>query len=324
MNLIEILGRRAEGIPEGAHTRGLKAIVQHAQAAVRHLERGQRDRDETAFTDAIYRTNQAFEGSLKEAFRVLAGQDPDRARPFDIENYFTQQTVLRQRVLDQLSVYRREWRNPSAHDYKLDFDEDEALLAIVTVCAFAIVLFDQIAERISFVQAQSATVAPKTPDVSSPLLDRMALALTRFRAPAAGGAPHQAREAELVGALAGYLSKLFPDSRVETEVRPSKDRAFEVDIALERRGEQVLVEVKQARAGSVQKKNGLNQLTHYMALGGAKQGILFFHSDEEELDYAVDEHHLPGLAGRIIVIIPATRSPAQQSIVADGSAAAER
>jgi hypothetical protein len=72
MNLIEVLSQRAEAIPQGPHSVGLKAVVQHAQAAVRHLERGQKERDETAFTDAVYRTNQAFEGSLKEAYRVLA------------------------------------------------------------------------------------------------------------------------------------------------------------------------------------------------------------------------------------------------------------
>jgi len=324
MNLIEILSRRAEGIPEGPHTRGLKAIVQHAQSAVRHLERGQRDHDETAFTDAIYRTNQAFEGSLKEAYRVLANQDPERVRPFDIENYFTQQTILRQRVLDQLSVYRKEWRNPSTHDYKLDFDEDEALLAIVTVCAFAIVLFDQIAERLSFVEAQSATVTPAARDVTRPLLDAVAHALTQFRAPGSGSAPHQAREVEIVGALAGYLSKLFPDSTVETDARLTRDRAFEVDVVLKHQSEQLIIEVKQARAGAMQRKNGINQVTHYMALGGAKQGILFFYSSEDLPDYALEEHPLPGLDGRVIVVWARGRGTAQQSVAADGSAAAER
>lgn len=302
MNLIEILSRRAEGSPDGPHTHGLKAIVQHAQCAVRHLERGQRDRDESAFTDAIYRANQAFEGSLKEAYRVLADQNPERVSPFEIENYFTQETILRQRVLDQLSVYRKEWRNPSTHDYKLDFDEDEALLAIVTVCAFAIVLFDQIAERLSFVQAQSATVTPAARDVTKPLLDTVANALVQFRAPGSGSAPHQKREVEVVGALAGYLSKLFPDSTVATDARLIRDRAFEVDVVLKHRSEQILIEVKRARPGVMQRKNGLNQVTHYMALGEAKQGILFFYSSEDAPDYELEEHLLPGLDGRVIVV----------------------
>lgn len=316
MNLIEILSQRAEGIPEGPHTRGLKAIVQHAQSAVRHLERGQREHDDSAFTDAIYRTNQAFEGSLKEAYRVLANQDPDRVRPFDIENYFTQQTVVRQRVVDQLVAYRKEWRNPSTHDYKLDFDEDEALLAIVTVCAFAIVLFDQIAERLSFVQAQSATITPSARDVTTPLLDAVADALMKFRAPSSGGELHQPREVEVVGALAGYLSKLFPDASVETEARLIPDRAFEVDLVLKHHSDQIIVEVKHARAGSVQRKNGLNQVTHYLALSGAKQGVLFFYSSEDTPKYERQEHLLPGLDGRILVVSARSRNSAQPGVAA--------
>ena len=101
--------------------------------AANHLKRGSDTADDTAFTDAIYRANQAFEGSLKEAFRVVAAKDPEKVRPFDIENFLQENSILRGRVLEQMSRYRPEWRNPSTHDYQLDFDEDEALLAIVSV-----------------------------------------------------------------------------------------------------------------------------------------------------------------------------------------------
>jgi hypothetical protein len=131
-------------------TAGLRAVLQHVQVAANHLSRGSTTGDDTAFTDAIYRTNRAFEGSLKEAYRILAGRDPANVRPFDIETFFQSNSVLRPRVLDQLSTYRKDWRNPSAHDYKLDFAEDEALLAIVSVCAFAIALIDQIASKVSY------------------------------------------------------------------------------------------------------------------------------------------------------------------------------
>ena len=92
-----------------------------------------------------------------QAYRVLTGRDPLKVRPFDIENFFQEQGSLRPRVLEQFSNYRTDWRNPSTHDYRLDFDEDEALLAIVSVCAFAIVLIDQIAEKLSFEAAKAAT-----------------------------------------------------------------------------------------------------------------------------------------------------------------------
>lgn len=304
MNLIEILQRRAESLIEGPYTVGLRSVVQHVQVAVKHLERGQRETDDTAFTDAICRTNQAFEGSLKEAYRVLAGKDPDHARPFDIENYFAQNTILRPRVLAQLSTYRTEWRNPSAHDYKLDFDEDEALLAIVTVCAFSIVLFDQIAERVSFLEAQKATAASSRPiDTGRPLLDVVADAVQSFRVPIhADGSSGEPREVEVVGALAGFLSNQVPSATINPDVQLVADRAFRVDLVVAKDSEQVLLEVKRSRPGAVQMRQGINQLTHYMALGGAKAGLLFFYSAEPDPVYEINKHELPGVGGRILIV----------------------
>src|SRR5215216_5455525 len=181
MNLLEILRSRIGSLPEGDYTQGLKAILRHIEVAGRHLERGQTSAEDTAFTDAIYRTNQAFEGSLKEAFRVLADKDPAGDSPFNIENYLQQQNILRPRVLAQFTNYRREWRNPSTHDYRLDFDEDEALLAIVTVSAFAIVLIDQIAERVSFEQAKAVAAAQPSPSPEpQPLLEQVSMLIERF------------------------------------------------------------------------------------------------------------------------------------------------
>jgi hypothetical protein len=68
MDLIEILRQRIESLAAGEYIIGLRAVLQHIVVAANHLARGQRSGDDTAFTDAIYRTNQAFEGSLKEAY----------------------------------------------------------------------------------------------------------------------------------------------------------------------------------------------------------------------------------------------------------------
>jgi hypothetical protein len=74
MDLIEILRQRIESLAAGEHIIGFRAVLQHIVVAANHFARGQSSGDDTAFTDAIYRTNQAFEGSLKEAYRVLAGK----------------------------------------------------------------------------------------------------------------------------------------------------------------------------------------------------------------------------------------------------------
>src|ERR1044071_6288717 len=78
MKLLDILHQRIDSLVAGHHTAGIRSVIQHVQVAIAHLERGKREGDDTAFTDAIYRTNQAFEGSLKEAYRVLASKDPGK------------------------------------------------------------------------------------------------------------------------------------------------------------------------------------------------------------------------------------------------------
>lgn len=154
MDVVKIVDAAIERLPEGEHSQGLKAIKRHIGAAIRHFERGDTG-DFDTFTDAIYRTNQAFEGGLKEAYRVLASKDPIKLSPFEIENYLEKNKLIRPRVLKQLTRYREDYRNPSTHDHKLDFDADEALLAIVSVCAFTKLLVNQMASKFAFEAASS-------------------------------------------------------------------------------------------------------------------------------------------------------------------------
>lgn len=60
MDLLELLRRQIDGLADGPHIRGLRSVVRHIEVAEGHLARGLEQKDDTAFTDAIYRTNQAF------------------------------------------------------------------------------------------------------------------------------------------------------------------------------------------------------------------------------------------------------------------------
>lgn len=125
MDLIATLRTKIETLPQGEYMHGLHSVLMHIETSFKHLDRGQSQDDEQAFTDAVYRTNQAFEGSIKEAYRVLAGKDPEKITPFEIENYLDKSSVFKPRVLAQFTTYRTKWRNPSTHDYTLSFDESE-------------------------------------------------------------------------------------------------------------------------------------------------------------------------------------------------------
>ncbi|MCK1476211.1 hypothetical protein IVB27_15695 [Bradyrhizobium sp. 197] len=112
MDLQKILDQTIKDLPAGPYKIDLKAVMAHIDAAIKHYKRGQSEPDQTLFIDAVFRCNQAFEGSVKEAYRVLAGKDPSRIAPHKIEEFRGEADLLRKKVLDQFTRYRTEWRNP--------------------------------------------------------------------------------------------------------------------------------------------------------------------------------------------------------------------
>lgn len=317
MDLVDTLRKKIDVLEDGEHVAGLKAVLLHIETAFRHLSRGQDLDDETAFTDAIYRTNQAFEGSVKEAYRVLAGQDPAKKRPFDIENYLERNNTFRSRVLSQLTTYRTEWRNPSAHDYKLDFDESEAFLAIVSVSAFACLLLDQIAEKLAYLRSQAEAEAQKVAlkasldkTIDADLLVRVTGLLNQFCAihlPSISSSG-RATESQVIGALHGFLSSAAPELTVQTEARLNEEKSFRADLLVSRGIESVVIELKR-RLNKQSYANSVAQVEHYLLIGGLKNGILLFlpdgPSEMETRDTAV-----PSIDGRLVVMSPSGSNPA--------------
>ena len=282
MDLIATLRSKIDALQEGDYSPGLKAVVLHIETAFGHLSRGQTKNEETAFTDAIYRTNQAFEGSIKEAYRVLAGKDPARQRPYDIEQYLEKEKVFRSRVLSQFTNYRTEWRNPAAHDYKLDFDESESFLAIISVSAFACLLFDQIAEHVAFIGAEGAADAHKSNlrkrlgKKNGSLRDRAIRLFSAFAAQKQMGmVPNERRpEVQVLGALAGFLASAAPDIHVTIEPRLSPDKFEEGDMLLELGGDRLLVELKRDHAATKMLYSAVTQVEHYLLISGLRDALL--------------------------------------------------
>lgn len=313
MDLLSTLQSRIDSLDEGVYSPGLRAVLLHIGTAFKHLSRGQSEGDETAFTDAIYRTNQAFEGSIKEAYRVLAGKEPDKVRPFDIENYLAQGNVFRSRVLSQFTNYRTEWRNPSTHDYKLDFDESEAFLAIISVSAFACLLLDQISERLAFVKSQNLVEANRV-DIANhlkigdgDLLSQTVIILKEFsklRHDSSGVLP-RAPYVELMGALAGFFNSTSPELQVDSEVRLSPDGHERADMIVSDENCRVLLEIKGIYTKDAMYL-GLATLEHYMQVSGIRCGILFMYSGGREIEAV--EHPLSS-DSKIVVLKPKSASP---------------
>lgn len=290
MDIQDILETKIKGLPQGTHTNGLRAVKAHIDAAIRHFSRGQSEPDEALFTDVIFRCNQAFEGSIKEAYRVLAGRDPARERPYDIEQFLSGSNLLRRKVLDQFTRYRQEWRNPAAHDYTLDFDEDEALLAIVTVTVFAIVLSDQIDGRLAFVASAAATSPEPITNLEenlslAQLVAQRVLTFARSHVDPVGTTKSASHDYyRLEGALAGYLSSdlsTLPNITVEQNKRFS---SREADIVVSRADEKIVIELKRVTARSSPRA---------VAAHGVTQAALYLHEPNVTaavvLVYSLDE-----------------------------------
>lgn len=248
MDLVDTLRNKIQVLGDEECVPGLRAVLLHIETAFKHLSRGQKEGEDTAFTDSIYRTNQAFEGSIKEAYRVLAGKDPDHKKSYEIERYLEKENVFRPRVLSQLTTYRTEWRNPSAHDYKLNFDESEAFLAIVSVSAFSCLLLDQITERVAFIAAQAeaerelrAAIEAIEAAKQAGLLEWVTEIFARFLShPADGSASAPAmRAAKLIGGVTGYMSTVSPELQVRAREHIGK---MEVDLIVAQGQDEVVVE----------------------------------------------------------------------------------
>lgn len=277
MNLLEILRKRVNDLPDGDYLQGLKSVIQHIEVATNHHQRGQCGADDNAFTDAIYRTNQAFEGSLKEVYRVLADKNPNKKTPNEIESYLETENKLRPRVLSQLTNYRQEWRNPSTHDYNLNFDEDEALLAIVTVSAFAIVLIDTIIEKVAFEQAKLIAEETPIPQIEtnfliekvSQLIEQFTLQFNQTHLDS-----NKIREIEIIGALAGFLVANAPEFKIEVEKLLSNETKFRADMIITNENESLILEIKRNNRLS---SNTVLQVSSYMELSKINQAILFLY-----------------------------------------------
>lgn len=250
MDLLGELRRLVGALHDAPSVERIRAAVQHINVAERHLERGRRSRDDSAYNDVVYRTNQAFEGMLKEAYSVLVGPVSKSLTAHQIEKKLIDGNVLTSRVNIAVSRYRQEWRNPSTHDHTLFFTEQDAILAIVSVSAFAVVLLGQVVE-VASARRQAQLVEERRAEIESALQsydslsfpEKISTLLMMFAESMVDVAEvaFVFSDVELLGLLSGFITAVD----AETEVQISATLGSrEVDL-LVRRGEYTApIEVK--------------------------------------------------------------------------------
>lgn len=281
--LIEIRSKLASVDGHSSHE-GVTAAIRHVEVAERWLQKAREEADEDLFNDVIYRTNQAFEGMLKEAYHVLTGQEVGKMSPYQIEQHLLTHNVFTARVLDLFKNYRQQWRNPSTHDHSLFFGEDEALLAIVSVSAFAAILLDQITSAISFKREQEEVSRRRehidyspSGDQAGSLHEDTLLLLELFSEELAHGEFKTAglREVELIGRLGGFIESLDPRIKVIQEPRLKTDLPLRPDLILDRNGEVVVLELKRAGLRQDFYNRGKAQVLRYLEESEIDHGVLY-------------------------------------------------
>lgn len=292
MDLLKEIREKVESNATSSSGRGVESVLAHIEIAERHHLRAKKDRDEHLYTDVIYRTNHAFEGILKEAYVTLAEKPADKLSPFEIEEYLLKNNILRGRVVDLLTNYRQNWRNPSTHDYQLFFSEQESFLAIVTVSAFASILLDQMLEKLAYKAkyeeldkaAKLARDQIKNFNELAPI-DKTARVLSSY-------ASHYISNFSTMSAysrssanaqMAAFIKKVAPELEVELDVETViNDQRFRFDLVVRDKDARVVVETREPRPqddyeASFDDKAAINQISQRLYAAGLKNGIVFFY-----------------------------------------------
>ncbi|MBU1192451.1 MAG: GxxExxY protein [Gammaproteobacteria bacterium] len=281
MDLLDIIKTAVDRFPDGYKNSGIDAVILHIERAERYFRKAKEENDEIMFTDVIYRTNQAFEGALKEAYSILASKDPSKKTPREIEQYLENGKILKDRVIASLTNYRKEWRNTSTHDYKLFFTEQEALLAIASVSTFCIILLEQIITKANEnyererAKSLSKQVIDSIDNYNDLPFDKKVFSLLSksyefMHLPD----KKSIKEYEYLGLLSGFIEAVDPSITVESDVRLNGESGERADLILSSDNKKVLVEIKRSSLLRHYGDKATGQVLHYMKISKINHGVL--------------------------------------------------
>lgn len=284
----------------------LDSVFTHIERAEYYYFQGKKDAN--YFNDVIYRSNQAYEGALKESYKVLAEKtinEVENKTPNQIEKYFESNNIFRDRVLQLFTNYRQEWRNKSTHDYKLFFDESEAFIALSTVNSFVHLLLKQIQEKLAYLKEQKLLSEEKEivseiiesvnkKESLSEMLISLLVLFSRNNGMKFIDSPKEYRELELLGLINAYLDSIGIFTSVQREPKVSiGTKIYRPDFIIEKENEILLLEILKIRAWGSVVRNAENQILLYMQSMNIRNGILFiamFNDISEEIHSRTEEY----------------------------------
>lgn len=281
----------------------IDVVLKHLNAAEKHFTNARETNENYLFSDVIYRTNQVFEGIMKESYEVLAGKSSTKLTPHKIEVFLTKNDIFSTRVIEYFTRYRTDWRNTSTHDYQLSFDESEAFLALTTVSAFCYVALDQILQRLVSDTIPSIVSHTSKSNITSSMestIEFFAVTLKEvfqnLRLEHFGN--NRIREVYVTGAISGICHRIWgKESTLKyNEVLEHDGRRIVPDLVVTASGMTLAIELKSSKLnyGSISRvKERLKPQLRSMSDSNKVSASLavIFPSDEipEELNFSVSK-----------------------------------
>jgi hypothetical protein len=297
MDVIELIKIQIKQISKFESSIFLDLILLHLERAEYYYKLGENDSD--YYNDVIYRTNQAFEGALKEAYKVLTTKKQEDAineTPYKIEKYLESNGIFKERVLELFKNYRNEWRNKSTHDFKLFFDSNEAFIALSSVCSFTFLLMKQIIEKITFnvelekiKTAETSIIETKKKGlkVAKGLYEVVTQLLTNtIDFSDLNG--KELFEPEFTGFLKANFKEFLSFATVHEEVTIRE--TLRPEFIIEYGQEKIILEIKRY-SSNVNKQGSIYQILTFLKYANISEGISFAINSLHNLNkFNVDEH----------------------------------
>jgi hypothetical protein len=293
MNVLNPVKEQVERINQLRSNLNLASVITHIERANYFFERGKDENDEQFFTDVVYRTNQAFEGCSRQGYMVLAGKTEEQAqniKAYQIEKYFIDNNILNDRVLPQFKNYRDNWRNESAHNFKLFFNEEEAYFAILNVLSYAYVLFNQMTtklgaeielEKLQKEEIKLKKIKGKLKKRGLSLKEKIILLIEAFdEENELSGTKDEGKtgffvsEAQVIGMLATYLSEMTNNEmQIQVEKRIGSTRGLIADMYIQLGEEKIILELKRYARASID--SVVEQVSNYLLATNINDGIAY-------------------------------------------------
>lgn len=290
MDILKEIEQQVNSIKKVDNSTYLDSIFTHIDRAEFYYFQGKTDTN--YFNDVIYRSNQAYEGALKESYKVLADKTQEevlKKTPNDIEKFFETNNIFRDRVLQLFKNYRQEWRNKSTHDYKLFFDENEAFIAMTSVTIFVHLLLKQIQEKIAFNTQQKRLgekkeIAEKIKEIAISTdkkpVDKLVDIIIEFSKQNGQQIfenSNNIREVEIIGLFHAYIESVGKPIKIQREPKfIVGSQAIRPDFVIDMDDKSIILEFKRMRAIGSHIQNTINQVLIYMQATNTFNAVIYY------------------------------------------------